>query len=189
MINEKWMSLSTQQVEEKLNTSAASGLSRKAARERLQKAGENAFFLLPYTSPGQCIRAVLVQPSVLLLSLTSILFMLFEEQITGHLILFFTFFCAAILIAMRMWTGRAYRISARASRPLVRVIREGHLFILDCTRIVPGDLIELHQGDTVPCDIRLIGASNLRVLTYLGEKNAPTTYTHTDKVGSDNGIP
>ena len=189
MIDEKWMSLSTQQVEEKLNTSAASGLSRKAARERFQKAGENAFFLLPNTSPGQCIRSVLMQPPTILLLLISILLMLFDEVITGRSIFAFTLICSVFLIAMRLWTGHAYRMSARASRPLARVIREGQLFYLDCSRIVPGDLIELHQGDTVPCDVRLIGSQNLRVLTYLGEKGTTKGFTQTEKNGSNCGIP
>ena len=187
MINDKWMSLSTQQVEEKLNTSAASGLSRKAARERFQKAGENAFFLFPYTSPKQCVRSVIMQPSIILLLSVSILFMLFEKGTTGQMILGLTLVCVCALIAMRMWTGYAYRINARASRPLVRVIREGQLFLLDCTRIVPGDVIELHQGDTVPYDARLVGSSKLQALTYLGEQSA-TRYATTSKIGSDSGI-
>lgn len=189
MMNEKWMSLSINEVEKKLNTSAASGLSRKAARAHLQKAGENAFFLLPNTSMSDCARTVITQPSVILLLMISVLLIIFRQATQGRLILGLTLFYISILFLIHLWIGRIYRIPARTTRPQVRVIRDGQMFLLDCTRLIPGDLIELEQGDVASCDMRLIDAHNLRVLTFLGKANPKESYARTLKNASSDGLP
>lgn len=180
-MKDKWMFLSTEEVEKKLNTSAASGLTRKAARSRLQKAGENAFFLLPHTSAADCVREILRQPSVVLLLILSGLLMVFEQPAQGKTVFALTVLYSLCLILLRLWSGRVYRIPAKTARPQIRVIREGQMFLLDCTRLVPGDLIELEQGDIAPCDLRLITVSNLRVLTYLGKSKGDDRYIRTLK--------
>lgn len=180
-MNEKWMSLTLDEVEQKLNTNAASGLSRKAARSRRQKAGENAFFLLPHAKVVDCIREVMTQPSVVLLLVLGILLLFFEQSTQGRTLLWLTVLYALMLVAARLWAGRVNLRSARTSRPLIRVIREGQMYLLDCARLVPGDLIELESGDTVPCDLRLVSAENLRVLTYLGANKGEGSYIRTLK--------
>ena len=183
-MHEKWMSLSIEETEKKLNTSAASGLTRKAARGRLQKAGSNAFFLLPNTSTVDCVREVLTQPSMILLTALSILLMFFEQAARGKLLFVMVASYALILVAVRLWCGRVFRTPVQTSLPQVRVIREGQMFLLSCTRIVPGDLIELERGDIVPCDCRLVSADPLRVLTYLGAVKGEDQYERSLKQGT-----
>ncbi|CAI5969673.1 unnamed protein product [Closterium sp. NIES-64] len=43
------------------------------------------------------------------------------------------------------------------------VIRNGESMMIDATALVPGDLVELNDGDKVPADIRIISASDLTV--------------------------
>lgn len=173
------MFLSIDEVEQKLNTSAASGLSRKAARARFQKAGENAFFLLPHASLLDCVREVIAQPSVVLLLILSVLLMFFDQPSQGRTLLMLTVLYAALLISARLWSGHVWRLTSSTSRPLVRVIREGQMYLLDCTRLVPGDLVELESGDMIPCDLRLTASENLRVLTYLGNEKGEMAYVRT----------
>ena len=42
--------------------------------------------------------------------------------------------------------------------PKCRVIREGRTLEVDAASLVPGDVIELEEGDIVPADSRLIEA-------------------------------
>ena len=181
---EKWMFLSVQETEKKLNTSAAFGLTRKAARGRLQKAGENAFFLLPRSSFAECVREVIAQPSLVLLLALSILLMFFEEQAQGKLLLGMILLYAMFLIIIRLWTGQILCIPAKTALPLIRVIREGKLYMLDSARLVPGDLIELESGDIVPCDLRLVSSTDVSVLTYLGELHGEEQYVRSLKNGN-----
>ena len=55
---DKWYSLSVSETEKILGTNAASGLTRKAARSRVRKNGENDFFYVEYRSFWSCLRAV-----------------------------------------------------------------------------------------------------------------------------------
>ena len=188
-MNEKWMFLSVDEVEKKLNTSAASGLSRKAARGRLQKAGENAFFLFPHSSPIDCVREVITQPSVALLLVLGVLLLFFKQPIQGKILLGLTLMYAFILIALRVWSGRILRIPVRAALPPIRVIREGQMFFLHHTRLVPGDLIELGSGDIVPCDLRIVSSDDLCVLTYLGAVKGEDKFVRTLKSGAEECAP
>ena len=51
----------------------------------------------------------------------------------------------------------------KMSSPTAKVLRNGHLEILDASALVPGDIVLLDAGDIVPADLRLIESSNLKV--------------------------
>jgi len=42
------------------------------------------------------------------------------------------------------------------------VLRGGHLVAVDVTTLVPGDVVELHLGDVVPADVRLLAVTRLQ---------------------------
>ena len=44
--------------------------------------------------------------------------------------------------------------------PTARVIRDGHSSLIPAGELVPGDVIELNVGDTIPADVRLVEAMN-----------------------------
>ncbi len=48
------------------------------------------------------------------------------------------------------------------SAPHTRVIRDGHEQIIDAADLVPGDIIKLEAGDSVPADARLIRSVSLK---------------------------
>ena len=183
------MSLSLSDIEKKINTSAASGLSRKAARLQSGKVGKNTFFLSTRSTPRDCLRAVFSQPSTILLLILGILSLLFRSDVQSKWLFILIFIYTVALILIRLQIAWISKIPERAARPMVRVIREGQLFVLDSNRLVPGDLIELEQGDIAPCDLRLVGSQSLRVQVYLGNINGQPSYTHTLKKGNDDGIP
>jgi Ca2+-transporting ATPase len=51
----------------------------------------------------------------------------------------------------------------KLSAPLAKVVRDGILQSLPARELVPGDLLELEAGDSIPADARLIRAFSLRV--------------------------
>jgi P-type E1-E2 ATPase len=54
----------------------------------------------------------------------------------------------------------------RAKLPnLCQVIRDERVMEIDVTKLVPGDLVELVEGCSVPADLRMIVSRNLRVNT------------------------
>ena len=47
------------------------------------------------------------------------------------------------------------------SSPSAAVLREGHLEVVPSAEVVPGEIVKIKTGDTVPADLRLIDAMNL----------------------------
>ena len=82
-MNEKWFSLEIEEIEKKLNTNAASGLSRKAARSRLRKEGKNNFFYLRQRSVGECVRRVFSDPMLILIIAVNIIAAIFGRVSTA----------------------------------------------------------------------------------------------------------
>ena len=44
-----------------------------------------------------------------------------------------------------------------------KVLRDGSIVILDAEELVPGDVVDLSDGDQVPADIRIVSANDLKV--------------------------
>ena len=44
-----------------------------------------------------------------------------------------------------------------------RVLRDGNVVILDAAELVPGDVVDLADGDQVPADVRIVAAADLKV--------------------------
>ena len=82
MKNEKWFLLGVNQIEQKLKTNAASGLSRKAARSRVNKEA-GSVFLVPRMSFGQILKDIFADFSLIFLLLTTMLALFFEELRMG----------------------------------------------------------------------------------------------------------
>jgi cation-transporting ATPase I len=65
--------------------------------------------------------------------------------------------------AQRLGTNRALRALRRTSAGQVMLHREGIARTASADELVPGDVIELHAGDTVPADCRLLEAAAVEV--------------------------
>jgi len=81
-MNEKWFALGIPQVEKKLKTNAASGLSRKAARSRVDREA-GSVFLLPKKSVPLIVADVFADLSLIILLLAAVISLFFEEFLSG----------------------------------------------------------------------------------------------------------
>lgn len=75
------------------------------------------------------------------------------------------------------------------SSPSAAVLRDGHIETVPSAEVVPGDIVQIKTGDTIPADLRLFDAMNLecdeKILT--GEaipvaKDANIDFTNTDEL-------
>lgn len=68
------------------------------------------------------------------------------------------------------------------SSPSAAVLRDGHIEVIPSAEVVPGDIVQVKTGDTIPADLRLIDAMNLecdeKILT--GEAMPVAKYTKKD---------
>ncbi len=74
----------------------------------------------------------------------------------------------------------------KMSSPQTKVLREGQVFQVNSTDIVPGDIVILDTGDIVPADVRLIEAVNLKIQeSALTGESVPAEKIDTILEGSD----
>ncbi len=70
---------------------------------------------------------------------------------------------AAIYYVQRYSTERILRALQKKDQIRVAVLRDRHVDEIDASRIVPGDIIILNEGEKVPADARLMLVHSLRV--------------------------
>jgi Mg2+-importing ATPase len=144
-------------------TSTFRGLSSIEAGERLAAVGPNEPVTAPRRSLLRQLLARLSNPLVLILALAS-----GASAVLGNTANAAIIFSIVILsIGVELWQTRR---SARAAEGLNRlvaqtaqVLRDGHWGEIPRGLLVPGDLIELEAGATVPADARLLEANDLHL--------------------------
>lgn len=155
---------------ERLHSDAQHGLSSDVARQLLQQYGPNR---LPEEPPIPGWRRFLAQfqnpLTILLLVATVISFVawLIEREES------FPFETVTILAIVILNAVLGYVQESRAEQavaalqalavPHARVLRNGEPQTIDAAEVVPGDILLLEEGDTLPADGRVIDAIALRV--------------------------
>lgn len=189
-----WHTMDAEEISVRLETNAASGLTRKQAikrRRTLQVRRPEAMraLFLPVTRPLYTyIGKMFLDPIIMLALFIAMVAIIFEQYLLGGAVAVLTVInCVGCGIAHM----KARSISEHLqlySNPMVKVIREGQLFTADARRIVPGDVVLLTPGDVCPADVRLQKGSAVTVTQYVhtgdqrelltkrAQKNGDVTY-------------
>ena len=157
-----WHSLDVDEALRRL-ASKRPGLDESDAAARLASAGPNR---LHPPEPVSALRILLNQFAslvvLLLVGAASVAALLGDMLEAGAI---------AAVLAINTLMGFVLELRARRAMdallhyavPISKVVRGGRLAQISSDRLVPGDVIELHEGDRVPADARLIAAAELRV--------------------------
>jgi Ca2+-transporting ATPase len=158
-----WHCLSPAGALEALNAQDA-GLSEPEAARRLARHGPNVFRAAPRASPWTVLAAQLRSVLALLLIAAAAV-----AAATGDLA-----DVVAIGAVLVLNVGIGFVTELRAHRAMeallrlevlrARVVREGRSRETDARELVPGDIILLEAGQTVPADARLLAAAELRTV-------------------------
>ncbi|CAH1762900.1 14714_t:CDS:10 [Entrophospora sp. SA101] len=72
--------------------------------------------------------------------------------------------------------NKALEALQKLTVPKARVIRDGEQSIIDSNQLVPGDIVILEEGDSVPADLRIVESSNLELIeSILTGESVPTS--------------
>jgi P-type Ca2+ transporter type 2C len=152
-----------------LQTDARSGLSQAEARLRLERSGRNE---LTAEAPVPAWRKFLAQFTDVL-----VILLLVAGLVSGGLWLFernsvLPYEAIAIFAIVLLNAIMGYAQRARAEKALAAlrqmsaagasVIRDGERQSIPAAKLVPGDVILIEEGDTVPSDARLIQSTALQ---------------------------
>ena len=166
------------------------GLTRSQAAERLLRYGPNVFQSTPGVSAWAVLRSQVRSLMVLLLlSATAV------SLVTGDTL---DSVAIALVLVLNIVLGFTTELKAsRAMEALVRlevshatVVRDQRVLGVDAQELVPGDVIELEPGQTVPADARLLEGTELEVAeAALTGESAPVAKKPHASIAAETPLP
>ncbi|MCA0293905.1 MAG: cation-translocating P-type ATPase [Actinobacteria bacterium] len=175
--------LPSAEVLEQLGSDADAGLSSAEAAARLATHGPNLLRVQPGVPLWRRVLAQFADPLVYLLLVAVAISLVAWVAEGAHgwpvdvlVILAILVANAAIGVVQEQRAADAVAALARLTAPTATVLRDGRLLSVPAGELVPGDVLDLTEGDAVAADARLVAASGLRVLeaALTGESEAVT---------------
>ncbi|KAK3306536.1 uncharacterized protein B0T15DRAFT_144083 [Chaetomium strumarium] len=153
--------LSAQEVEQALGTSVDKGLSSSRAAELQQKYGPNELDVGGGIAWYTIFIRQLCNAMILVLFFAMALSFGVADYIEGGVL------AAVIVLNVSIGFYQEYGAEKKMdalralSSPSASVLRDGKTVVIPNAEVVPGDIVNLKMGDTVPADVRLFEAMNL----------------------------
>ncbi len=150
------------------HTNLTAGLSTEEAQECLSRYGYNELGQTKHTSLAVKFLNQFKSFMIIVLIIAGII-----SGVVGHIngegftdaiiILAIVILNALIGVVQESRAEKSLDALKKMSAPHCKVVRDGQLQILESRLLVPGDLVEIETGDSVPADIRLTEAVNLKI--------------------------
>ena len=159
------------------------GLSEREAALLLSKFGLNELPAEKKVSLFDSAVKVVREPMILLLILAGVISFVLAERVDGMLLISTVFIIIGISLFQERRTETALSALRSLSAPQALVIRSGKRIRIPTKEVVPGDLIQLLEGDRVPADAEIIDLKYL-VLdeSLLTGESVPVTKNLGDQV-------
>jgi len=146
--------LTYQQLAEEIGADPLSGLSKDEAKKRVEEFGRNELGEAEGVQPLKIVIAQVANAMTMILILAMAVSFIIGSWIEGGVV--------AAVILLNVVVGFFQEYSAEKtmdslrslSSPTASVVRSGEAIVVPSGEIVPGDLVEVKTGDTIPADIR-----------------------------------
>ncbi|MFW6313615.1 MAG: cation-translocating P-type ATPase, partial [Spirochaetota bacterium] len=145
------------------DVSSEDGLADDDASRRFEEFGPNE--LEEKERPGvlQLLIGQFDNFLILILVGASVVSFLVGEPVDAVAILVIVVLNAVMGVVQEYKAEQALAALKEMSAPEVEVLRNGQQITIDVVRVVPGDIVILSAGSSVPADLRLLEAVNLRI--------------------------
>lgn len=152
--------LSVAATAELLGTDCELGLSTAHAEERLKHEGPNNLG----KDKGIDYKALAIHQicnaMVMVLFVSMVISFAIRDWITGGVIAFVVGINVVIGIFQEYKASKTMNSLKSLTSPSASVIRDGKSIVVESNDVVVGDICEVHVGDSVPADLRLVSGSN-----------------------------
>jgi cation-transporting ATPase F len=162
-IRKKAHSISADELLKELGTDPRSGLDPEVVGERIKKWGPNALVIEARDGPVKKFILQFHQPLLYILMAAALAAVFLGEHVDAAVIFAVVFANALIGFIQEFRAEKEIEALARMVPTGATVIRSGSAQRVDAAGLVPGDVILLESGDSVPADLRLIDTKNLQV--------------------------
>ncbi|MFB6075594.1 MAG: cation-translocating P-type ATPase [Candidatus Aenigmatarchaeota archaeon] len=157
-----WHSLKLDKIFERLHSSE-NGLSGKESEHRLKEHGKNEIERKDKISPIQIFISQFKDFLIIILLIAALVSFLVGHSMDFYLIITIVM-ANGIFGFVQDWKAeKSIEALKKMASPEALVLRSGEKKKIDSKDIVPGDIIILEQGSTIPADARILEQHNLRV--------------------------
>lgn len=164
-----WHTLSSIEVEKKLNTNFSRGLSSKEAEKRAKVFGKNKLDEKKKVSFISKLIAQFKDFMIIILLIAAVISAIISyvegsnDYMDSIIIVAIVFFNAMMGIIQENKAEKSLEALKKLSAPVAKVKRDGKVVNIESSNLVPGDVIILEAGNLVPADCHLVKAFNLKV--------------------------
>ena len=146
-----------------MNPLPLTGLSSVEARKRLIEHGPNRIEAVEPHPLLAVLRETLTEPMFLLLIAAGGIYMLLGDIHEALLLVGFVLIIVAVTTLQSHRTARALAALRELSAPHAQVLRDGQWQTVVAETLVPGDVVQVGEGERCPADGRLLSAHELAV--------------------------
>ena len=144
-----------------LNSDVEFGLEKKQIKDRIAQFGKNEIPLKKPKTKARIFAEQFLNAIIYILTAAALLAFIFRDWAEGIAILVVIFITVSIGFFMELQAFRSLESLRKMGQAATGVLRDGKLFRIKASLLVPGDIIILEAGDVVSADARLISAENL----------------------------
>ncbi|KZL81776.1 potassium sodium efflux p-type atpase [Colletotrichum incanum] len=152
--------LTLAEVVDELKADQTNGLSSDEAGRRLAEYGKNDLGEAQKVSPLRILIAQVANAMTLVLILAMAVSFGIKSWIEGGVVAGVIFLNIVVGFFQEYSAEKTMDSLRSLSSPTARVIRDGQPQTVASSDLVPGDLVELKMGDTIPADVRVFEAVN-----------------------------
>lgn len=145
-------------------TSLETGLPSEAIPALQEHYGRNILPQPPKPSIPKMIFAQFTDFMILLLLAVAVLMAAIKEYISMAILLIVVILNAIIGFTQEYKAGKALDALTNLSVPVAQVLRDGKTSMINSEELVPGDVVILEEGESVPADLRLAEVSQLEII-------------------------
>ena len=164
-----WQSFNINEVARRLKTNIGQGLSKEEAEERHNKHGPNKLdeqkkesILVRFIKQFQDFMIIILLIAAIISA--GISFVQGENDYIDSIIIVAIVVLNAIMgLVQEAKAEKSLEALKDMSAPVAKVRRDGRIFTVKGTEVVPGDVVLLEAGNFVPADCRLINSYNLKI--------------------------
>ncbi len=169
-----WYQQESTQVLQALQTTDKTGLSPAEASQRRSQSGANELAEQRPKSPWLMLWEQFTSTTVLVLIVAGVITLFLREFEDAIAIFIVVLFNAILGFTQEYRAGKEFAALRRLAIPQARVWRNSQWQQVDARDLVPGDIIQLEDGDQVPADGRILENNNLRTqeAAFTGESES-----------------
>lgn len=172
-MNKNWHTLSAEEALT-LSGSNAGGLDEAAVQQKRSEFGKNELTVKKKVNPLVIFIRQFLNVMILVLVVAAVISFFIGEGSDTIVIIIIIILNALIGFVQEYRAEKAMEALQQMSTPAARVVRNGKNSEIPAADIVPGDIVLLEAGNTVPADMRLVEVAALKAneASLTGESNA-----------------